>query len=93
VSCRTTISAFERTSKRRKGFPSEQRVKKGNRVVRGTRDLIREAGPQRSMSMRFREVVSRIAACDPVTLTAPIVIITCVERGAPLAPHFNRVAA
>ena len=45
VSCHTTTFAFECTSKRRKGFPSEQRVKKGKRVVHGDKDLIREAGP------------------------------------------------
>jgi uncharacterized protein YecA (UPF0149 family) len=31
----TTPPAFERTSKRRKGFPSETRVKRGLRTVRG----------------------------------------------------------
>ncbi len=31
----TTGRAFERTSKRRKGFPSETRVKRGLRFVRG----------------------------------------------------------
>jgi hypothetical protein len=31
----TTSPAFERTSKRRKGFPSEARVKRGLRSIRG----------------------------------------------------------
>jgi hypothetical protein len=44
VSWQPTISAFERSSKRRKGFPSEQRVKKGDRIVHGDKELIREAG-------------------------------------------------
>jgi hypothetical protein len=88
VSCRTTTSAFERSSKRRKGFPSELRVKKGDRVVHGTKDLIREAGPQRSMSLRLREVVSRTAVCGRASSMAPIVITMSVEyTGAPLAPH------
>ena len=44
---------FEHSSKRRKGFPSERRVKKGLRVVHGAKELIREAGPQRSMPVRL----------------------------------------
>ena len=34
----TTCPAFERTSKRRRGFPSETRVKRGLRFVRGGPD-------------------------------------------------------
>ena len=42
----TTISpAFERSSKRRKGFPSETRVKRGFRFVRGgDKELIEKLG-------------------------------------------------
>jgi hypothetical protein len=63
VSCHPATSAFERTSKRRRGYPSEQRVKKGDRVVHGDKDLIRETRAQRSVPVRLREVVSRTAAC------------------------------
>jgi uncharacterized protein YecA (UPF0149 family) len=35
---------FERTSKRRKGFPSETRVKKGERVVHGDKELVEKLG-------------------------------------------------
>ena len=35
VSCRPATSAFTRTSKRRRGFPSEAQVKKGDRIVHG----------------------------------------------------------
>jgi SEC-C motif len=38
------IPAFETTSKRRKGFPSETRVKRGLRVVHGGKDLIEKLG-------------------------------------------------
>jgi len=62
VSWHPATSAFERTSKRRKGFPSETRVKKGDRVVHGDKELIRKTRPQRSLPVRFHEVVSRIAA-------------------------------
>ena len=42
VSCHPATLAFEPTSKRRKGFPSEQRVKKGLRVVHAVKELIRK---------------------------------------------------
>jgi hypothetical protein len=32
-------------NKRRKGFPSERRVKRGSRVVGGNKELFREDGP------------------------------------------------
>src|SRR5437762_5014077 len=35
---------FERTSKRRKGFPSETRIKRGLRVVRGDKHLVEKLG-------------------------------------------------
>ena len=37
-------SAFEVTSKRRKGFPSETRVKRGSRVVHGHKELVEKLG-------------------------------------------------
>ena len=37
-------SKFEITSKRRKGFPSETRVKKGVRVVHGNKELSEKLG-------------------------------------------------
>ncbi|MBV9868432.1 MAG: SEC-C domain-containing protein [Abitibacteriaceae bacterium] len=36
--------AFERTSKRRKGFPSETHVKRGHRVVHGDKELTEKLG-------------------------------------------------
>jgi len=40
----STSSAFEVSSKRRKGFPSESQVKRGDRVVRGNKELIEKLG-------------------------------------------------
>ena len=37
-------SAFEVTSKRRKGFPSESRVKRGDRVVGRSKELLEKLG-------------------------------------------------
>jgi hypothetical protein len=39
-----TCPAFERTSKRRKGYPSETRVKRGLRFVHGDVELIEKLG-------------------------------------------------
>lgn len=38
--------AFEVTSKRRKGYPSETNVKKGSRVVHGYKELTEKLGRQ-----------------------------------------------
>ncbi|MEP1860334.1 MAG: SEC-C metal-binding domain-containing protein [Kangiellaceae bacterium] len=38
------MSFFERTSKRRKGFPSETQVKRGDRVVHGNKELYEKLG-------------------------------------------------
>lgn len=40
----TNCTAFERTSKRRKGYPSETRVKRGLRVVHGDKELMEKLG-------------------------------------------------
>jgi hypothetical protein len=46
--CETNISTnstpFERSSKRRKGYPSETKVKKGHRVVHGEKELVEKLG-------------------------------------------------
>ncbi len=39
-------------SKRRKGFPSETKVKRGVRIVHGNKELGREVGPKRSLPVR-----------------------------------------
>ena len=39
-----TTCAFEVTSKRRKGFPSETGVKRGDRIVRGSKELTEKLG-------------------------------------------------
>jgi len=54
--------SFWPMSTRRRGFPSESRVKRGDRVVHGNKELIREAWTQRSMSMRIESSLSRTAA-------------------------------
>jgi hypothetical protein len=38
--------SFSSMSKRRRGFPSESRVKRGDRVVHGNKELIRKTWSQ-----------------------------------------------
>ncbi len=57
----TTSASFEPMSKRRKGFPSEAHVKRGDRVVHGDKELIEKLGrndpcPCRS-GKRFQELL------------------------------------
>ena len=59
---RSISRAFEPSSKRRKGYPSETRVKRGDRTVRGRCRTDRKARAQRPMPVQFAEVVSSAAA-------------------------------
>jgi hypothetical protein len=49
-------------SKRRRGYPSETRVKRGDRVVHGDKEFIREAWAAGPLSMRIRTPLSRNVA-------------------------------
>jgi hypothetical protein len=40
----TSITPFERSSKRRKGFPQKTKVKRGIRIVRGDKELREKLG-------------------------------------------------
>ncbi len=50
LSCKITISpiwsAFERSSKHRRGYPSETAVKRGMRVVHGDKELLEKLGKE-----------------------------------------------
>ena len=43
---RKTLIAFEQTSKRRRGYPSESAVKQGMRIVHGNKDLQEKLGKE-----------------------------------------------
>jgi uncharacterized protein YecA (UPF0149 family) len=53
--------AFERSSKRRRGYPSETRVKRGQRIVRGEKELLEKLGRSDlcpcGSGRRFQEVL------------------------------------
>jgi hypothetical protein len=54
-------------SKRRRGFPSESRVKRGDRVVHGNKELIRKA---KSLVAKIHVRVDRAAAFKKCCLTS-----------------------
>ncbi|MGN6183334.1 MAG: SEC-C metal-binding domain-containing protein [Thermoanaerobaculia bacterium] len=57
-------TAFERSSKRRKGYPSETRVKRGHRFVHGDKELLEKLGRNDlcpcGSGRRFQEVLYEI---------------------------------
>ncbi len=65
--CKTTPTStnppFERSSKRRRGFPSETNVKRGLRIVHGEKELIEKLGGNDlcpcGSGRRFQEVLPR----------------------------------
>jgi hypothetical protein len=58
----TTRSTFSSMSKRRHGYPSESRVKRGDRIVHGDKELIRKAWAKGPVSMWLGTTLSRTAA-------------------------------
>jgi hypothetical protein len=57
----TSCLAFERSSKRRKSFPSETRVKRGDRLVHGDVELIEKLGRNDLCPLRLGTPVSNAA--------------------------------
>ena len=62
----TRTTAFEVSSKRRKGYPSEARVKRGMRIVHGDKELIEKLGRNDpcpcGSGRRFQEVLHALRA-------------------------------
>ncbi|MEM7688380.1 MAG: SEC-C metal-binding domain-containing protein [Pseudomonadota bacterium] len=81
-----TSPAFERTSKRRKGFPSETRVKRGHRFVHGDKELIEKLGRKDpcpcGSGQSFQAVLPYIGALS----MGPSAMITGgKQKGAPIS--------
>ena len=72
----TRASAFEPSSKRRKGYPSETRVKRGLRIVHGDKELLEKLGRNDPLPLRLREAFSRSAACTRASMTGRTGTIT-----------------
>jgi hypothetical protein len=77
----TRCLAFERTSKRRKGFPSETRVKRGLRIVHGDKELVEKLGRRDpcpcGSGKRFQQVLPDLR---PVSTVRSGTIIGASER-------------
>ena len=80
------VIAFEPSSKRRKGFPSETHVKRGHRVVHGVKELSEKLGrndlcPCRS-GRRFQEVLfaqRSLRRHSPQTLLLGVALRVMIE--------------
>ena len=77
-----TRFAFEVTSKRRKGFPSETGVKRGDRVVRGAKELIEKLGRNDPCPCGSTRSFQAMLPARRLLLTASIAITISAERSA-----------
>jgi len=84
-----TTCAFEVTSKRRRGFPSETGVKRGDRVVRGTKELIEKLGRNDPCPCGSARSFQTLLPAQRLLLTAPTAITIGVELA--LRHHTMRV--
>jgi SEC-C motif len=81
-----TTCAFEITSKRRKGFPSESGVKRGDRVVRGTKELVEKLGRNDPCPCGSARSFQTLLPAQRLLLTVSIATTTSADR-----PKIERV--
>jgi SEC-C motif len=74
-----TTGAFEVTSKRRKGFPSEMAVKRGERIVRGVKELAEKLGRNDPCPCGSARSFQALLSAQWLLLTASIAITTSVD--------------
>jgi hypothetical protein len=72
-------------SKRRRGYPSETRVKRGDRVVHGDKEFIRETRARGPLPMRVWSALSRSAASAAGGSTGSFGTTTGATRGRRIA--------
>jgi len=70
-------ASFEPTSKRRRGFPSESRVKRGDRIVGSGTELIEKLGRDDPCPCRLGPPLSAVAAAARAASTACWPATTC----------------
>jgi hypothetical protein len=75
-----TTCAFEITSKRRKGFPSETRVKRGDRIVRGTKELVEKLGRNDPCPCGSASSFQTLLPAQRLLLTVSIATTTSADR-------------
>ena len=78
-----TTNAFEVTSKRRKGFPSETGVKRGDRVVGGTKELVEKLGRNDLCPCGSARLFQELLPSPRVLSTASTVTTIGAERSVP----------
>jgi hypothetical protein len=74
-----TMCAFEVTSKRRKGFPSETGVKRGDRTVHGTNELTEKLGRNDPCPCGSARSFQTLLLAQWLLLTGPIARTTGVD--------------
>ena len=72
------------TSKRRKGFPSETAVKRGDRIVRGTKELSEKLGRNDPCPCGSARSFQALLSSQRLLSTAPTAITTAVEHLKPM---------
>jgi hypothetical protein len=75
-----TTCAFEITSKRRKGFPSESGVKRGDRIVRGTKELVEKLGRNDPCPCGSARSFQTLLPTQRLLLTVSIATTTSADR-------------
>ena len=74
-----TTCAFEITSKRRNGFPSETGVKRGDRIVRGSKELAEKLGRNDPCPCGAARLFQALLHAQRWLLTARIATTTGVD--------------
>jgi hypothetical protein len=75
-----TTCAFTVTSKRRKGFPSESGVKRGDRVVRCTKELVEKLGRNDPCPCGSARSFQTLLPAQRLLLTVSIATTTSADR-------------
>jgi SEC-C motif len=75
-----TTCVFEITSKRRKGFPSESGVKRGDRIVRGTKELVEKLGRNDPCPCGSAKSFQTLLPEQRLLLTVSIATTTSADR-------------
>ena len=72
-------------SKRRKGFPSETAVKRGDRIVRGTKELSEKLGRNDPCPCGSARLFQAVLPAQWLLSTARIATTTSADESAPLS--------
>jgi len=90
IAIRSTCPAFERTSKRRRGYPSETHVKRGLRFVHGDKELVEKLGRNDpcpcGSGLRFQAVLPGLGL---LSMAPGVTIIGASERAGLVSPLFQ----